>query len=424
MAVRDDRSDVKQTTRGFRGPLMVQSLTSAKSKFLSLADLKALNEKRLVIIGQHVAEYGYGPNETVYNLFHGSSGIHPDSHYVSLTLPTFDFSARFFETVSRRSVVIFNSAFSFVHPNAVNALEHCWKGNIPVIFYWHDGAWILEQIEKSQPENLYRLLQMLHRIPIAHWVVSTVVQDVIKSRLKVNADSIYVVGNTFTSHPGSIMHVRRPPEKPLKVVGVGTLAGESLYRKGGDLFCEICSALSLSAPSNYQFSWFGAEENSPLSAGISVPRNCNFYGFKSNWMDTLTDTDVFLLTSRDEPFGIAAMQALSFDIPVFCFDNVGACDFVPRNCHLNSVDGFVAALKDYRSGKLSFPDGTFRKISERYEKNAMYRRLTRQDYVMSTVQMSLSSENYPKKNPRYLRALKNRIAWRIGAMRGLQKKTK
>ena len=36
MAVRYDRSDVKQTTTGFRGPLMVQSLTSAKSKFLSL----------------------------------------------------------------------------------------------------------------------------------------------------------------------------------------------------------------------------------------------------------------------------------------------------------------------------------------------------------------------------------------------------
>jgi len=36
MAVRDDRGDEKQTTTGFRGPLMVQSLTSAKSKFLSL----------------------------------------------------------------------------------------------------------------------------------------------------------------------------------------------------------------------------------------------------------------------------------------------------------------------------------------------------------------------------------------------------
>ncbi len=41
MAVRDDRSDVKQTTAGFRGPLMVQSLTSAKSKFLSLNELFA-----------------------------------------------------------------------------------------------------------------------------------------------------------------------------------------------------------------------------------------------------------------------------------------------------------------------------------------------------------------------------------------------
>ena len=40
MAVRDGRGDVKQTTTGFRGPLMVQSLTSAKSKFLSLGNNK------------------------------------------------------------------------------------------------------------------------------------------------------------------------------------------------------------------------------------------------------------------------------------------------------------------------------------------------------------------------------------------------
>jgi len=36
MTVRDGRGDVEQTTTGYRGPLMVQSLTSAKSKFLSL----------------------------------------------------------------------------------------------------------------------------------------------------------------------------------------------------------------------------------------------------------------------------------------------------------------------------------------------------------------------------------------------------
>ncbi len=45
MTVRDDRGDVKQTTTGFRGPLMVQSLTSAKSKFLSLLRVLASSGK-------------------------------------------------------------------------------------------------------------------------------------------------------------------------------------------------------------------------------------------------------------------------------------------------------------------------------------------------------------------------------------------
>jgi len=52
MAVRDGRGDVKQTTTGFRGPLMVQSLTSAKSKFLSLINFiyfsKLLNPLRYI----------------------------------------------------------------------------------------------------------------------------------------------------------------------------------------------------------------------------------------------------------------------------------------------------------------------------------------------------------------------------------------
>jgi len=50
MTVRDDRGDVKQTTTGFRGPLMVQSLTSAKSKFLSLVFLMNLSIDNLVKI--------------------------------------------------------------------------------------------------------------------------------------------------------------------------------------------------------------------------------------------------------------------------------------------------------------------------------------------------------------------------------------
>ena len=48
MAIRYGRSDVKQTTTGFRGPLMVQSLTSAKSKFLSLTFFALLGASNLL----------------------------------------------------------------------------------------------------------------------------------------------------------------------------------------------------------------------------------------------------------------------------------------------------------------------------------------------------------------------------------------
>ncbi len=59
MAVRDDRGDVKQTTTGFRGPLMVQSLTSAKSKFLSLY-------KPNHLLSLYKTEYSLPVTEEVY----------------------------------------------------------------------------------------------------------------------------------------------------------------------------------------------------------------------------------------------------------------------------------------------------------------------------------------------------------------------
>ena len=58
MAVRDGRGDVKQTTAGFRGSLMVQSLTSAKSKFLSLGVIPHLCQKQIPIPKMEVCSAG------------------------------------------------------------------------------------------------------------------------------------------------------------------------------------------------------------------------------------------------------------------------------------------------------------------------------------------------------------------------------
>ncbi len=65
MAVRDDRSDVKQTTTGFRGPLMVQSLTSAKSKFLSLIRESGISPTGLAKLAGIPDSYGSEINKGI-----------------------------------------------------------------------------------------------------------------------------------------------------------------------------------------------------------------------------------------------------------------------------------------------------------------------------------------------------------------------
>ena len=80
MAVRDDRGDEKQTTTGFRGPLMVQSLTSAKSKFLSLRKLATKNNIILIF-----DECTSGFRETFGGL-HKKYGVEPDIMILGKTL--------------------------------------------------------------------------------------------------------------------------------------------------------------------------------------------------------------------------------------------------------------------------------------------------------------------------------------------------
>ncbi len=75
MTVRDDRGDVKQTTTGFRGPLMVQSLTSAKSKFLSLTNLP------VILDPSHAMGYRYGiPDLSRACVAMGIDGLLIESH--------------------------------------------------------------------------------------------------------------------------------------------------------------------------------------------------------------------------------------------------------------------------------------------------------------------------------------------------------
>ena len=65
-----------------------------------------------------------------------------------------------------------------------------------------------------------------------------------------------------------------------------------------------------------------------------------FLGYKANPREYLQVGDVHVMTAREEPFGLVALEAANCEVPTICFDNAGAADFVAEDA------GFIVPFED------------------------------------------------------------------------------
>jgi len=119
----------------------------------------------------------------------------------------------------------------------------------------------------------------------------------------------------------------------LKIFGSGTLD----WRKGIDLFVQIAYQLNkLNPEADFEFCWIGGTVNSldyekvvydvkkcGIDHRVTIIPNC------PNPFDYLKNADLFLLTSREDPFPLICLEAASMGKPVMCFkDSGGMVEFV------------------------------------------------------------------------------------------------
>lgn len=132
--------------------------------------------------------------------------------------------------------------------------------------------------------------------------------------------------------------LERPTDiKPKQFIigGCGTID----WRKGPDLFLQVAQQFFLKYPDiSILFKWRGATK------GIELER-LNYQIEKANltnkvFFDLATDTldsfyneiDLFLLTSREDPYPLVVLEAASFAKPTICFDEVcGSIDFINKS---------------------------------------------------------------------------------------------
>ena len=140
-------------------------------------------------------------------------------------------------------------------------------------------------------------------------------------------------------------------EEKFLVIGCGI---GMAFRKGADLFIEVARTLRKMGLDNFRFCWIGGfdEEECHDKYGDwgehlstlrkeDLDRHVRFLGPKDKSEEYFQAGDIFLLTSREDPFPLVVLEAASCGLPTVCFaDAGGACEFVESNA------GYVVPYED------------------------------------------------------------------------------
>jgi glycosyltransferase involved in cell wall biosynthesis len=107
-------------------------------------------------------------------------------------------------------------------------------------------------------------------------------------------------------------------------------SGLTIWRKGIDLFIQLAVQLNKLWPANnVKFIWVGALtyefecQYNYEAERLGIMDKIIFTGSKPSPQNYFQLFDVFVLTSREDPFPLVAIEAASLNKPIICFENAG-----------------------------------------------------------------------------------------------------
>ena len=325
--------------------------------------------RRYFVMSQHEKHNSYGVSSCVYHVFLKQDAPLSNSTYMNVHELPGELKRKLSSADAATDILLINGGYCAIHNNSLNAMRWAFKHGMKVIIRWAETSWVLGIISKSCPTELRELRKILAENECYHWACSSVVKQQIQLWLDQECDNVFVVPSTFSFHPLAATNNRPGPEqelKPIRFVGVGSGIDSTLYRKGIDIFCDIARELTSIDDRSCEYYWYGATEENIREQGIVIPDNCHFMGFVPNWQEELLSTDIFILSSRDEPWGVVAAEAMSFDLPVFYFSGVGTVDFAPFEFSSNTKGELMEKVINYWQHRHDYPDDYFRNKVKRY----------------------------------------------------------
>ncbi len=121
------------------------------------------------------------------------------------------------------------------------------------------------------------------------------------------------------------------PEGTTIIAGAGRVS----YLKGVDHFVHAAHFLQTKDPPPFCFIWIGDYTDDYIEFirteifHFKLRRVIHFTGYRHDAATLIRSADIFFLSSREESFGVAALEAAAGGVPVVCFDSCpGFTDFL------------------------------------------------------------------------------------------------
>jgi glycosyltransferase involved in cell wall biosynthesis len=150
--------------------------------------------------------------------------------------------------------------------------------------------------------------------------------------------------------------IRETIQKELKIPAGAKIVcacGSIETRKGTDLFLRVAARIVRGrTPCPVHFVWIGGRPEKVRDmlkevAFLALQDVVHFTGEKSDVMPYLIASDIFLLTSREDPFPLVMMEAALCRNPIICFgESGGAPEFVEQDAGFVVSDFDVIEMSD------------------------------------------------------------------------------
>lgn len=322
----------------------------------------------LVLVSHFPIEHDKAVCASIYNAFVGPHRVADLAGFHELRTSTIDFARSLETTLTEGRTLVINGMTALLTHNGVYALRQALANNNPVIIYWHETAWNLRFLSNRHRPQFVEVRTLLPVLNVTHWVTGVAGQHLIAYLFGTPMERIRVVRECVDLTKFTPAPRRRCPDPDTGAFVVAG-AGVPCLRKGTDLFCRVTLGLGEDASARglagIEPRWYAATPGNTGYKQACVPTShVRWMGCAEDFASELAKIDVLLMTSRDDPCPLVALEALATDRPVFCFPSVGTAELLPREFVCESPAVMHRRVLDYLDNQGRYPPGFFRAIAE------------------------------------------------------------